>query len=112
VEGGDLALQRLEALGDGRVVVLARDGAADVGDREPRVREPAGRGDDAQMRLVGVSPWGSEVLERRAAHRRALGEHFPAADAAQGHGRTDAAADLVLFEHVCRDRRGTESVRS
>jgi hypothetical protein len=62
-ERGDGALQRLQALGDGRIVVLADDGAADVVHREPRVGQLAGRGDHAQVRLVGAAADGAEVLQ-------------------------------------------------
>jgi hypothetical protein len=92
-------LEGLEPLGDRRVLVLAADGAAEVGHGEPGVGQIAVRGDDPQVLLVGASAAGAEVLQRRAAELRGVGELLEAADVRQRHRGADAPPDLLLLEH-------------
>ena len=92
-------LQRLQALGQRRLLVVAADGLAEVGHGEPRVGQAAVRGDDAQVLLVGAAAPRAEVLQGRAAELRGVGELVEAADVGQRHRGADAPPDLFLLEH-------------
>ena len=93
------ALEGLDALGQRRLVVLARHGGAKVRNREPRVGHVAGGGDDPQVRLLGAAAGGAEVLDRRAAERHAAGQVVPVLMSARAIAARMRRRISCLFEH-------------
>jgi hypothetical protein len=91
-------LQRLDALDERRVLLVAGDCETEVGDGEPGVGHPAVGGDDAEVLLVGAAA-AAEARQRRAAQLRDLGQPLVAADVGHRHRSLDAPPDLRLLEH-------------